>query len=215
MIGITFDVLALLGAVIVLITSLVLLISSNWRWSISGLAIQYVGVFFLVISEWRMPMAATTVLAGWVSAMVLGTAISGLPQENKEMGETASRVNYSTNRTRITPISATLFRLMAAGVVGLAVFSVINKVVDWIPGIELEQSLGALFLIAFGLLHLGLNDQPLRVVLGLLTVFSGFEIFYATVEVSALVAGLLAAVTLGLALVGAYLLVAPTMEGTS
>jgi hypothetical protein len=62
------------------------------------------------------------------------------------------------------------------------------------------------------LLHLGLTAQPLRVVLGLLTVLSGFEILYAAVESATLVAGLLAAVNLGLALVGAYLLVAPGLE---
>jgi hypothetical protein len=48
--------------------------------------------------------------------------------------------------------------------------------------------------------------------LGLLTVLSGFEILYSAVEVSALVTGLLAGVNLGLALVGAYLLLAPTLE---
>jgi hypothetical protein len=51
--------------------------------------------------------------------------------------------------------------------------------------------------------------------LGLLTVLSGFEILYAAVESSILITGLLAAVTLGLAVVGAYLLTAPTMEESS
>lgn len=41
--------------------------------------------------------------------------------------------------------------------------------------------------------------------MGLLTTISGFELMYAAVENSVLVAGLLAVVTLGLALVGAYL----------
>jgi hypothetical protein len=49
-------------------------------------------------------------------------------------------------------------------------------------------------------------------VLGLLTVLSGFEILYAAVETATLVAGLLAAINLGLALVGAYLLAAPSLE---
>ena len=49
-------------------------------------------------------------------------------------------------------------------------------------------------------------------ILALLTVLSGFEVIYAGVESSTLVAGLLAGINLGLALVGSYLLVAPTME---
>jgi len=63
-----------------------------------------------------------------------------------------------------------------------------------------------------GLLHLGLTSSALRVTLGLLTVLAGFEILYAAVETSVLVAGLLAAVSLGLALAGAYLLVVPSLK---
>jgi hypothetical protein len=43
-------------------------------------------------------------------------------------------------------------------------------------------------------------------VLGLLTILSGFEVFYSAVEGSILVAGMLSVVTLGLGLVGAFLL---------
>jgi hypothetical protein len=52
----------------------------------------------------------------------------------------------------------------------------------------------------------------MRVIVGLLTVLSGFEIIYAAIESSVLVTGLLAGVNLGLALVGAYLLISPKME---
>jgi hypothetical protein len=48
--------------------------------------------------------------------------------------------------------------------------------------------------------------------LGLLTVLSGFELVYAALETSILIAGLQAVITLGLALVGAYLLAVPLME---
>jgi len=44
---------------------------------------------------------------------------------------------------------------------------------------------------------------------GLMTVLSGFEVLYAPLEQAALVTGLLAAVNLSLALVGAFLINAP------
>jgi len=69
-------------------------------------------------------------------------------------------------------------------------------------------------LISLGLLHLGLTTDVLRVILALLTVLSGFEILYAAVEGSILVAGLLSIVNLGLGLVGAYLLLAQAEEAT-
>jgi hypothetical protein len=48
--------------------------------------------------------------------------------------------------------------------------------------------------------------NPLRMVLGLLTFLAGFEVLYAGLEFSVLVAGLMAAINLGLALAGTYLL---------
>ncbi|MCJ7623785.1 MAG: hypothetical protein MUO76_09800, partial [Anaerolineaceae bacterium] len=71
---------------------------------------------------------------------------------------------------------------------------------------------GGLILIGIGLLHLGMTTRPSRVIIGLLTFLSGFEILYAVIERSILVAGLLALVNLALALIGSYLLAAPTLE---
>ena len=159
-------------------------------------------------------MSVTKVVTGWISALVLATAITGLPQEHHEIREESRWAFLSSSSSSITPISASLFRLIAAGVVGLAIISIVTEAANWVPGIEVEQILGALILIGLGLLHLGLTSHPFRVVLGLLTVLSGFEILYAAVEISALVAGLQSGVNLGLALVGAYFIVTPTMEVT-
>ena len=71
---------------------------------------------------------------------------------------------------------------------------------------------GGLLLIGMGLMQIALRSSLYRNALGLLTLFSGFEILYAAVESSTLVAGLLAAVNLGVALVTAYLLTVPTLE---
>jgi hypothetical protein len=69
-------------------------------------------------------------------------------------------------------------------------------------------------LIGMGLLQLSLTSHPLKVIIGLLTALSGFEIIYAAIETSTLVTGLLAGITLALALVGAYLLISPSMESS-
>ena len=88
----------------------------------------------------------------------------------------------------------------------------VPQIQSWIPGISAVQTLGGMLLIGMGLLRLSFDVNPLPAILGLLTALSGFEILYAAVEPSALVAGLLAGITLGLALTSAYLLVAPVME---
>ena len=81
-----------------------------------------------------------------------------------------------------------------------------------IPGISRPVIVGGLLLTGMGLLHLGITAEILRITLGLLTVLAGFEILYATVETSILLAGLLAIVNLGLALAGAYLMTAAPQE---
>ena len=63
-----------------------------------------------------------------------------------------------------------------------------------------------------GLFHLGMTSDVLRVVIGLLTILAGFEILYAAVETSILVAALLSAATLGLALAGSYLILQSNPE---
>jgi hypothetical protein len=105
-----------------------------------------------------------------------------------------------------------LFHLFAAATVVLIV-AVVTPAVDTVmadAGFPVTN--GGLLLVGMGLLHLGLTSQILRVVIGLMTVLSGFEIIYATVEGSVLVAALLAVINLGLALVGSYLLIASSVE---
>jgi hypothetical protein len=96
--------------------------------------------------------------------------------------------------------------------VGMVVFSLIPGIAQWFLTATYEQIIGGAVLICMGVLHLGLTGQPWRSTVGLLTIFSGFEILYATVETSTLVTGVLAMMNLGIALVGAYLLVSPAME---
>ena len=190
--------LAFPAAILVSLTGVVLLLSRDWRLSISALAVQYSGVFALVVLSWSTELAAVKLVAGWMAGAVLGMALAG-------------RVGEPIESDRLE-LSGLLFRLFSAVLVWLVVYSLAPVVTIRIPEITLTQAIGGLALIGMGLLHLGLTNQPLRVTLGLLTVLAGFEILYAAVEPSSLLSGLLAAVNLGLALVGAYLLTGPGEE---
>jgi hypothetical protein len=193
-----FSIFALPAVILVTITTLTLLISRDWRWSILALAIQYAGVFVLVSLSWSIEMSVTKVVAGWMSGAVLGIAMQTAPESWRE-AESFSPSGW-------------VFRLFTAALAVIASFSLAPYIVTWIPGITLVQSWGGLILISMGLLHLGFTAQPLRVVIGLLTVLAGIDLFYAVIESSTLVAGLLAAVNLALSLMGAYLIVNPTIE---
>jgi len=203
-----FDHLLFPAVLLVGITALTLILSNNWRWSLAALFLQYVGVFILVAITWPVMMSLAKLLAGWMAATVLWMALAGQEQllavsEIDQGKQGSTEIVYS--------VSSRLFRFFAASLVILVIFSLIPLVIDWIPGIHREQAIGSLLLIGLGLLHLGLTAVPWRVVVGLLTMLAGFEIIYSAVELSILVEGLLAAVNLGLALLGVYMV---TMSGT-
>ncbi len=179
---------------IVLITSASLLIARDWRLSIIVLAVQYLGVFILTLQHWPLGMASVKVVAGWMSAAILGMTHSGLPSQ-------------AFDDESIWP-RGRLFRLFAAAMMWMIVAAVTPGVDTIMADAGFAVTGGSLLLIGMGLLHLGMTSSVLRVILGLMTVLSGFEILYSAVEGSVLVAGLLAVINLGLALVGAYLLIA-------
>ncbi|HEY3474177.1 MAG TPA: hypothetical protein VGK56_06165 [Anaerolineales bacterium] len=186
--------IAWLAVIVLVITSAGLLFVRDWRWNIILLAVQYLGMFVLMLQHWPIGMAAVKVVAGWMSAAILGMTRSGLPDE------------LPTEET-LRP-QGRLFHVFAATTVVLIV-AVATPAVDTVmadAGFPVTN--GSLLLIGMGLLHLAMSTQMLRVAMGLMTVLSGFEIIYATVEGSVLVAALLAVINLGLALVGSYLLIA-------
>ena len=186
-------VLGWIAVAAALVTSVGMLIARNWRVSVSLLAIQYLAMFILLLAHLPLGMASVKVVAGWMSCAIIGMTRSDLPDDSDDDG--------------IWP-RGRLFRLFAAAMVGIIVAGATPSVENMMADAGLAVTSGALVLIGMGLLHLGITSQTLRVTQGLMTVIAGFEVLYANVEGSVLVAALLAVITLGLALVGAYLMLA-------
>jgi len=191
---------AWITVVLLIITSVGLLLVRDWRWSIILLAVQYLGMFVLTLQHWPIGMASVKVVAGWMSAAILGMTRSGLSNEDPQEESIWPR--------------GRLFRLFAAVII-LLIVAVVTPGVDHImadAGFPVTN--GSLLLIGMGLLHLGITARVLPVTIGLMTVLAGFEILYSSVEGSVLVAALLAVINLGLALVGSYLMLASNAQET-
>jgi hypothetical protein len=183
--------LMILASILLAVTSLSLLIERDWRWNLAALALQYVGVTVLVANQWPAGMALIKLVVGWMAGAALGLTQFGQPVDP------AQERSWPSSR---------IFRILSGGLVILVVSTFASQGLDWLPGVPPPQVWGGLVLIGVGMLQLGMTAQPFKVVIGLQTILSGFEILYAAVESSVLVAGLLAAINLGLALVGTYLL---------
>lgn len=192
---------------------MVIFISLDWRVSVISLALLYVGVFILVSISWPQQMAAVKLVAGWMSGAILGLAMAGKPGLRQGDNILAGRSYKNSPQPRI--LSESFFRFSTGVMVILAVVSISFNMQDWVPEIGIYQIIAGLLLIGVGLLQLGFTSQSLNVALGLLIVLAGFEILYAAVEISALVAGLLAGVNLGIALIGAYLINLANLRASS
>ena len=194
----TSDWIVLGAVILVSLTSIYVLIGRDWRYCIGALAVQYIGVFGLVFVSWPLEMAVAKMVTGWMAGAILGIAMTSVPDTWRD----------SEKSIKFGPF----FRILAASILVLTISSLVLHSDSWLSMISVPIRWGSFVLISFGLLQLSLTSHPLRVVIGLLTFLSGFEIIYAAIETSTLVTGLLAGVNLGLALVGAYMLITPTME---
>lgn len=210
----TYQLLTM-AASLVTITSFLLLLTNEWRLSISLLFFQFMGMFLLVAGLWSIPLAVTKLVAGWMSGAMLGIAAAS---RYKDIGNGSS--NRPTWRQRlaiksllrITLLQARFFLVFSAIVVILTVLSLKDQVAMAIPGIQEIHSWGGMVLVGMGLVKLIFNSKVFSVLIGLLTALSGFEVLYAAMETSLLVAGMLAIVNLKIAIIGAYLIIAPQMK---
>jgi hypothetical protein len=179
--------------ILLLIASFTLLLSERWRWQILALAMQYLVVFWLIAQIWPMSLSAVKLVTGWMSAAVLAAS------------------QTSTKPSLPITLPQHLFRLFAGLLLLALVITLFPTLQTTLPASP-ALLFGGLLLGSMGLLQLGITTSPWRVILGLLTLLSGFEILYAMMENSLLVTGLLSLINLSLSLAGAYWLVGPQME---
>lgn len=192
--AVTTGLLPYFSLFLILVATLELLVGSNSKRMMASIAVLYLGLFLLVINYWSFGLSAVKLVAGWMALAILAASQGG--------GDL-----YQTPLNR----QGILFRIIAALVIWLLVF-LIAPSLSFLTTLPLPVTWSGLILIGMGLLQLGMTTQTIKVIVGLLTVLAGFEVFYATIESSVLVAGLLAMITIGLAAAGAYLITLPTMD---
>ena len=190
------DIISWVAVGLILATSTTLLIiNRDWRISLGALALQYLAAFWLVTRHLPFVMGSAKLITGWMVIAALGMTRLGL-----------STADDDTEKFSL--LQGGWYRLILMSIVVLVTFGVTTRIETIIPGLGLPVIAGGLLLIGAGLIHLGVTSDILRVFLGLLTVLTGFEVLYAAVESSILVAGFLSVISLGLGLSGSYLLLA-------
>ena len=186
-------------AISLFLCSSAIIIMPDRRWLLGLLALQYVGVFLLVSFSWPLEIAVVKLVAGWMATTVLFL--------------TQIEDSSSVQKERLTAsVPGTLFMLFASLLIGLSMYSLMPAALRWFLGASPQQVLGGVWLLGLGTLQVSFSRQEIRIIIGLLTVISGFEILYATLEASVFMTGLLALLNISLAFVGTYLEMAPGLE---
>ncbi len=172
---------------------LFILMVQNFRLALAALAAQYLLVFLLVTSVLPSSLALVKLVVGW---MITAQFISEVRLIGKEW---ENRIALSGN-------------LLRGGILlflWVVVYLALPLIQTWIP-VDRTVLLGGMILISCGLIQVGLSNQVLRISIGLLTLFSGFEVVYAALEPSVLVSGLLVLVNIGIGLAALFLVIRGT-----
>ena len=212
---------AIVGLVI---TASLIVVISDWRFSLAALLGQYVLVGLLLTRLIQPQVALTKVLIGDLVCVVLyltarlvdvsrseGIAKSPLlawiwRSRPSKIGSTEAAVDSRSPLRAIrggTSLPDFTFRLLAALFVGVAVYSLSKRYP--LPEAPSDIGFACYWLASMGLLALMLTEEPLKAGMGLLTLITGFELFFSVLERSLSVVGFLGIANFLIALAIAYL----------
>ncbi len=200
---------AIVGLVV---TASLIVIISDWRFSLAALSVQYVLVGLLLTRLIQPQVAVIKVLIGalvcivlYLTARQVSESSEAPPSERDDAEDGRSRRPASpTSKTEgETSLPDLAFRLLAALFVGLAVYSLSERYP--LPEVPSDIGLACYWLASLGLLVLMLTEEPLKAGMGLLTLVTGFELFYSALERSLSVVGFLGIANFLIALAIAYL----------
>ena len=207
---------AIVGLVV---TASLIVITSDWRFSLGALSVQYVLVGLLLTRLIQPQVAVIKVLIGalvcvvlYLTARLVSESSEEPPSEREDAEDGRSRRPASPTSNLQLPTSKTrggasladfAFCLLATLFVGLAVYSLSKRYP--LPEVPLDIGFACYWLASLGLLVLMLTEEPLKAGMGLLTLITGFELFYSVLERSLSVVGFLGIANFLIALVIAYL----------
>lgn len=180
--------------ILLILSSFFLVLFLGWRYALLALALQYVGVFWLIAQTLPIGLAAVKLIVGWMAGAVLAASQLNLGEE-----------------LPVSDLAGRIFRGFVVIFGIIVAFSILPAAEQWIP-VEHSLLTGGLILLISGLIQLGLTGNPFRLSIGLLTFLAGFEMIYAGLVSSVLVVGLLGLINLGVGLAGSYFILSPSLE---
>ncbi|MBA4384594.1 MAG: hypothetical protein C0410_07640 [Anaerolinea sp.] len=170
-------------------------IINDWRRILIAYAVLYISAFAIIAQYWSFTFSLVKLITGLMSLVVMGISINryyALPEKKTK--------------------SELIFRLIALSLIFILVAFMVYRISNYLS-IALEIVLAAMLLIGFGIFQLGITHESYKLFLAILVLFFGFELIFSANETSLLVNGLLAVVTMLVALMGSFMLINEFEEG--
>jgi hypothetical protein len=188
------------------VTASLIIMVRDWRASLAALLAQYLLLGFLLTRLIPLEVATVKTLIGALICPILYlTARRGRWGRQRDK----DRPSPFPTGWEVFPVGLP-FRLLAVVLMGLVASSLLKSYP--LPEVPRDIGFACYWLALAGLLVMILTAEPLKAGLGLLTFMAGFELFYAALESSLSVVGLLGIVNLFMALAIAYLASAGQVE---
>jgi hypothetical protein len=169
------------------ITAGIIIVSDDYRLRLGMLSLQYVCVTSLNALSLPINIAIIKLIAGWLACIVLGITIRQQRWNNEDRSTGALPTGWVFRMIAVL--------LVSTSAIGLGQFTLFD-----ILGVQAVSTASTLLLIGLGILQIGLAEQPIVVGIGLLTILSGFEILYCSLEPSLAVMALMGSIHIGIAL---------------
>jgi len=198
-----------------IVTASLLVIVSDWRLLNLLLGAQYllIGAFLIVVRIEGFPveLAIVKALVGVMIVPVLYISARRARWGRDPDAEDAETISAPGQRFEWIRSPGLALRVMAALLgAAVALSLALRSPLQFITPLNTARdvTIATFVLIGQGLLNLALNENPLKVGLGLLTIAAGFEVFYTPAEPTLTVVALLGLVNLMIALALSYLIAA-------
>ncbi len=200
----------------VLLTAALIVIFADWRISVLALAAQSILAGLLYSQILPPQVAGVKMMVGLLICVQLfitaRTAYAAPPVA--AIAEDEPPRQPVARKTLGVSVGAP-FRVVATLMVAVVSWQASTSSALQLSEVTAPVGLAVFGLIALGLLGLGLTEEPLRVGMYLITVLTGFELYYAAVEPALAVMALLAVMDFAVSLGACYLVVVRSLPQRS
>jgi hypothetical protein len=184
-----------------IITAGTILVARDWRLLILAVLLQYILAGLILSRLVRPDIAVLKIMIGAFICPILFLSARQVTVNTTSLASIT--IDQERNNRAAT---GWVFRLLVALVI-LLVTVTIGEMFG-LPGLSPMLTVAVYWLVLMGLTILIITEDPLKTGIGLLTILTGFDLFYTTLEHSLLITGLWGSVNLLIALALSYLIIA-------